>query len=167
MIPQVLTNMNLFIDGKGFAGDNVSLTLPKLKIKSEDHRAGGMDAPIKVDLGMEAMEASFALAGMSQDALKFFGLADQAAFSGAFRGAYKNTKGETVAAVATLRGQLQEVDHGDWKPGDKAETKMTAALEYYKLEISDKAIYEIDVPNMVRIIDGKDQLADVRKALGM
>ncbi|MCF3993620.1 phage major tail tube protein, partial [Pseudomonas aeruginosa] len=35
MIPQTLTNTNLFIDGVSFAGDVPSLTLPKLAVKTE------------------------------------------------------------------------------------------------------------------------------------
>ena len=77
MIPQTLYNLNLFIDGVNFAGIATQVTPPKLKIKAEDYRGGGMDAPIKMDLGLEALEANFSLSGMSVEALRFFGLADQ------------------------------------------------------------------------------------------
>ena len=43
MIPETLANMNLFADGISFQGDVPSLTLPKLTLKTEEHRAGGMD----------------------------------------------------------------------------------------------------------------------------
>ena len=86
MIPQTLYNLNLFIDGVNFAGIATQVTPPKLKIKAEDYRGGGMDAPIKMDLGLEALEANFALSGISIDALRLFGLADQSAFNGVFRG---------------------------------------------------------------------------------
>ncbi|WP_243260345.1 phage major tail tube protein, partial [Pseudomonas aeruginosa] len=52
MIPQTLTNTNLFIDGVSFAGDVPSLTLPKLAVKTEQYRAGGMDAPVSIDMGL-------------------------------------------------------------------------------------------------------------------
>ncbi|TDA49182.1 phage major tail tube protein, partial [Burkholderia pyrrocinia] len=60
-----------------------------------------------------------------------------------------------------------EYDPGSWKPGSTSELKYTAELTYYKAEIDGSVICEIDVLNMIRIIDGVDQLADVRKALGM
>ena len=167
MIPQTLTNFNLFVDGKGFAGLASQVTLPKLKIKSEEFRAGGMDAPVKMDLGLEAMEAGFTMTGVAKDVLKFFGLADQTAFNGSFRGAFRDQKGAVVPAVITFRGMLEEVDMGDWKPGDKTETKFNAALSYYKLEVEGATVYEIDPIGMIRIIDGTDQLTEIRAAIGM
>ena len=44
--------------------------------------------------GLEALEANFALSGISIEALRFFGLADQSAFNGVFRGAFRSHKGE-------------------------------------------------------------------------
>lgn len=167
MIPQTLTNFNLFVDGKGFAGQAAQLTLPKLKIKAEDYRAGGMDVPIKMDLGMEAMEAGFTVNGISKDVLKFFGLADQTAFNGVFRGAFKDQKGAVVPAIVTFKGLLQELDMGDWKPGEKSETKFTVGLSYYKLEVEGATVYEIDPTGMIRIVDGTDQLTEIRSAIGM
>lgn len=167
MIPQTLVNMNLFVDGKGFAGLATTLTPPTLTIKKEEHRAAGMDAPVNMDVGMEAMEASFALSGISTDVLKFFGLADQTAFGAVFRGAFKDLKGAVVAAEVTTRGMLSEINPGDWKSGEKAEATHAVACTYYKLEVDGEVIHEIDVLGMVRMINGVDQLAAVRAAIGL
>lgn len=167
MIPQTLVNMNLFVDGKGFAGQVTSITLPKVKRKTDEHRAGGMDGPVKMGMGMEMMEASFALSGMPTDALVFFGIADDTAFNGNFRGAFKNQKGEVVAVIATFRGMLEEIDMGDWKPGEKAETKYSISPSYYKLEVDGQVIYELDYLNNIRTINGKDEAAEERSAIGM
>lgn len=167
MIPQTLYNFNLFIDGTSFAGLATQVTPPKLKIKTDDYRAGGMDAPIKLDLGMEALEAGFTLGSAAKEALQFFGIADQTGFNCVFRGALKNQKGEVVAAVMTCRGMLTELDQGDWKPGDKSESKYSIALSYYKFELDGDVIYEIDPLNSVRIVDGVDQLAAIRAAIGV
>jgi uncharacterized protein len=167
VIPQTFYNFNLFVDGTSYAGVASQVTLPKLKLKTDDHRGGGMDAPVKMDTGMEALEAGFSMTGVSKDALRFFGLADQTAFNGVFRGAFKDQKGAVVAAIATFRGLLHEVDMGDWKPGEKADTKYNVGCSYYKLEVDGKAIYEIDVVAGTRVIDGKDQLAAVRQAMGI
>ena len=42
MIPQTFYNLNLFIDGMNFAGIATQVTPPKLKIKAEDYRGGGL-----------------------------------------------------------------------------------------------------------------------------
>jgi P2 family phage contractile tail tube protein len=67
--------------------DAPELSPPKLKMKTEDYRAGGMDAPVKIDQGMEGRQAAFSMGSVERDVLKFFGLADNNAFNATFRGA--------------------------------------------------------------------------------
>ncbi|MFJ7144280.1 phage major tail tube protein [Pseudomonas protegens] len=167
MIPETLANMNLFADGVSFQGDVPSLTLPKLTLKTEEHRVGGMDLPVELDMGMEKQEAGFTTTGVRRESLKLFGLADGTAFNGVFRGAFKGLKGKVTPVIVTLRGMLKEVDMGDWKAGDKAEIKHNVALTYYKLEVDGRLIYEIDALGMKRVINGVDQLAAQRSALGL
>lgn len=167
MIPQNLVNMSLSVDGRGYAGVVTSLTLPKLSVKTEEHRAGGMDVPIDFDMGMEKLEASFSLSGWDPDVLKTYGLVAGNSVAVVFRGAFRNDNAQVVAAVATMRGMLKEVDPGDWKPGDKAEEKNLIALRYYKMEVDGQLIHEIDVLGMKRIIGGTDQLSAVAAALGV
>ncbi|MER2298415.1 MAG: phage major tail tube protein [Pseudomonas sp.] len=167
MIPETLANLNLFVDGISFQGDVPSLTLPKLTMKMEEHRPGGMDIPVELDMGMDKLEASFTTTGVRREALKFFGLADGTAFNGTFRGAFKGLKGAIKPVVVTLRGTLKEIDMGDWKPGDKAEIKHGISPTYYKLEVDGRMVYEIDALGMKRVIDGVDQLAAQRSALGL
>jgi len=167
MIPETLANLNLFVDGVSFQGDVPSLTLPKLTMKMEEHRPGGMDMPVEMDMGMEKQEANFTTTGVRKEALKFYGLADGTAFNGTFRGAFKGLKGVIKPVVVTLRGTLKEIDMGDWKPGDKAEIKHAVGLTYYKLEVDGSTIYEIDALGMKRVINGVDQLAAQRSALGL
>ncbi|MFM9500773.1 phage major tail tube protein, partial [Streptomyces galilaeus] len=49
MLPQVIRAMNLFADGKGYAGVVEEVTPPKLTLKTEEFKAGGMDAPLELD----------------------------------------------------------------------------------------------------------------------
>lgn len=167
MVPQTLYLMNLFIDGVSFSGDVPTLSLPKLAIKTDEYRAGGMDMAIEMDQGMEKMEASFSTRGVRRDAMKYFGLADGSAFNAVFRGSFKEHKARTTSVVATLRGMLKELDFGDWKPGEPAEFKYAIAVSYYKLEVAGSLMYEIDPVNCVRVINGVDQLASVRRDLGL
>ncbi|MFK3907894.1 phage major tail tube protein [Pseudomonas monteilii] len=167
LIPETLANTNLFVDGVSFQGDVPSLTLPKLTLKTEEHRAGGMDIGIELDMGMEKMESNFTTTGVRKESLKFYGLADGNGFNGTFRGSFKGQRGATKAVVVTLRGLLKELDMGDWKAGDKAEVKHGIAVTYYKLEVGGELIYEIDPIGMKRVINGTDQLASQRSDLGL
>ncbi len=167
MIPETLANLNLFVDGISFQGDVPSLTLPKLTLKMEEHRPGGMDMPVELDMGMEKQEASFTTTGVRREALNHFGLADGTEFNGTFRGAFKGLKGAIKPVAVTLRGSLKEIDMGDWKAGDKAEIKHAVALTFYKLEVDGRVVYEIDALGMRRVINGVDQLGAQRQALGL
>jgi P2 family phage contractile tail tube protein len=126
-----------------------------------------MDGEIDMDTGLEKLEASFSTNGVRKEAMKFLGLADQTAFNGSFRGSFKEQKGRFVGTVATIRGMLKEVDPGSWKPGDKAEFKYAVSVSYYKFEIDGVVMYEIDPANSVRVINGVDQLQQMRTQLGV
>jgi P2 family phage contractile tail tube protein len=167
MIPEMLTNCVMFADGVSFSGDVPSMTLPKLSVKTEEYRGGGMSGPVDLPTGLEKLEAAFTTNGVRKEALKFFGLADQTACNLVFRGSFRGQKGTVKSVTVTLRGSLKEVDMGDWKPGDKAEIKHAVAVTYYKLEIDGRVMFEIDFANMVQVINGVDQLAAERTALGL
>ena len=167
MIPETLANLNLFVDGVSFQGNVTSLTLPKLTLKTQEHRVGGMDTAIEIDQGMEKLAAEFSTSGVRPESLKFFGLADSTAFNGTFRGAFKGLKGKITPVVGTLRGTLKEVDMGEWKTASESAVKHAVALTCYKLEIDGRPMYEIDPLGMKRVINGVDQLAAQRSALGL
>lgn len=161
-----LKNINLSVDGRGYAGEVSELNPPKLSLKMEEHRGGGMDAPVEFDVGMDKLEASFGLTSSSAAVLKRWGLSG-AETTLVFRAAYKEHAGGVKAAVITMTGKVKEVDRGSWKPGDKGENKFTIALSYYKEELDSETLIEIDILGMKRIIGGVDQLEAERTALGL
>lgn len=167
MIPEVLVNTNLFVDGMSFAGDVPSMTLPKIVVKTDEYRGGGMGGSIEMDMGMEKMEAGFVTTGVRRESMKYVGLADQTACNAVFRGAFKGQKGRITPVVATVRGMIKELDMGDWKAGEKAELKYSIAVTYYKLEIDGRVMYEIDPVACVRVINGVDQYTAIRSALAL
>ena len=72
MIPQTLFNTNMFIGGQSLQGDVPSLSLPKVTVKTEEYRGGGMDASVTMDMGLEKLEAGFATNGVRREVLKYF-----------------------------------------------------------------------------------------------
>ncbi|MDH5179761.1 MAG: phage major tail tube protein [Gammaproteobacteria bacterium] len=167
MITDVLKNMALFIDGRGYAGKADEIVPPKLTLKTEEYRAGGMDAPIEVDMGMEKLEASFTLSAFDKEVLKLFGLAAGNQVPMTFRSALEAEDGTITPVVMSMRGKIREVDMGTWKSGEKATLKVTMGLHYYKLTHGQDVVHEIDVENMIRMVNGTDQLANQRSALGI
>ncbi|QOD84190.1 phage major tail tube protein [Chromobacterium haemolyticum] len=167
MVPDTLTNMNLHIAGRSYAGKVSQLQLPKLKRKTDAHRGGGMDAEVDMAVGLEKLEGGFSLTGFDRESLSYFGLADGGGFNGTFRGAFTDRRGKVVGVEVDFRGLLTEVDMGTWEPGKKNETKYNVSLDFYKLAADGAVVFEIDPLNNVRTIGGKDELAAERAALGI
>lgn len=167
MLDDVLKNMALFIDGRGYAGNVEELTLPKLSMKTEEFRAGGMDAPIDIEMGMEKLESEFTLTRFDKEVLKLFGLAPGNQTPMTIRGAVASDNGTQTQVIVNLQGNIKEMDFGSWKSGDKATLKLSISIRYYKLTHGQDIVHEIDIPNMVRNIGGVDQLAKTRIALGI
>lgn len=166
--PRILKNMNLFVDGRGYAGKVDELSLPSLALKTEEHRAGGMDVPIQVDMGMEAMEMSCTLSDFDPDVFRSFGLLDSVGLPITVRGATQAQGSATVTpVVVNVRGGWKTIDPGAWSPGNKNPLSLTCAASYFRLTIGGEDLVEIDAINMVRRINGVDQLEGQRTAIGL
>lgn len=166
-LPKILRNFSLYVDGIGYAGKVTEATPPTLTVKTDEFRAGGMDAPVEIDMGMEALNLSFILAEYSDSLLGQFGLLDQNAVRVALRGAMVDNGTAATSIVVNGTGHFKEFDPGNFVAGDNTEAKLNMGLRYYKMTIGGDVIHEIDVENMVRIINGEDQLASIRTAIGI
>lgn len=163
----VIKNYNLFVDGRGYAGQIEDFTPPVLSTKDEEFRAGGMDAPLKLRMGMEALSAGFNLIAFDANVLALFGVTTGAATPFVARAALESFNGAVTAVVHTMRGRINKLDQGTVKSGDKAALNVEMQLSYYKLQHGARVIHEVDVENMICVVDGKDVLAAQRAAIGL
>lgn len=167
-LPAKLKNMNLFNDGVSYIGLVPEVTLPKLTRSMEEYRAGGMDSPIKVDMGGEAMELEWKAGGIIVHAIRQYGATTHDAVMLRFAGAYQSDDSGAVMPVeVVVRGRHEEIDMGSAKPGDDTEHTVKTTLSYYKLVINGRTEIEIDVLNMIFIVNGVDRLAAQRAAVGL
>lgn len=164
---QILKNFNLYVDGRGYAGNIDEVTLPALTIVEEDYRAGGMDAPVGIDMGMEKLEASFKLSKFDRDVLAQFGVAPGAAVPFILRGALESLDGTVQAVVVTMLGKIRSIETDTITPGAKAAQTFTLSLQAYRYQQDGVIVHDIDVLNMVRIVNGVDRLAAIRDAIGL
>jgi len=167
MITDILKNMSLFVDGRGYAGKVDEVVPPKLTLVTEEHRAGGMDAPVELDMGMEKLEMDFSSAAFDVELLRLFGVAPGNEVPLTIRGALESEDGTVTPLIINVRGKYRELDMGTWKPGEKVPLKAMVSLKYYKLTHGQDVVHEIDVEGMTRIINGVDQLEGQRSALGL
>lgn len=165
MLPRILKNFNLFIDGRGYAGKVDEVVLPKLTHKTEEHMAGGMDTPIEIELGTEKLTMEYTMSEFNPDLLTDWGLVQGGNRRIMLRGSLEN---ELSIERLTIRGygRVKEIDGGSLKAQEKSTCKFVMGLLYYKLSIGSKDLIEIDVINMRRVINGIDQLALRRINLG-
>ncbi len=166
--PQVLKNHMLFVDGQFYAGRVEEVNPPKMAIKMEAFREGGMDIAIGLDMGMEGpLEASYTMVEYNADLEAKFGRIAGADTLFVIRGAMQR-QGEDAKPIAHfMRGRYKETDPGAWKSGEKTTMKHTISLSYYRKEIDGRVVCEIDVMNMVRNINGFDEMLSQRAALGI
>ena len=161
----ILAIFALTVDGRGLHGDVEDFTPPPLKLKMEEMKNGGMDMAVKIEMGMEAMTASFTLTKYDANIRSLFG-ASGISFTG--RGSLRSVDSTVEKPVLiNLRGTLSELDSGAWKSGEMAKLKCTIECSYYKETVDGSVITEIDPRNMVRIIGGEDQIESRRRNLAI
>ncbi len=163
----VRKQINLFVDGRGMAGQIVEYNAPQLTLKTEEFQGGGMYGPLELTLGHEALVCDFTLLSYDPNVLALFGVTEgeQAQFTA--RQAMESYDGEVTAVVHNMRGKIKQIEPGTSKPGEMPSLKITVALSYYKETIGARLIHEVDVENMVFVKNGADVLGAIRNALGI
>ena len=164
---KILKAFCLYVDGKGFAGEVEDFTPPKLSIKTDEVRAGGMDSPLSIDVGMEKLEVTFTLVGFQESVIQLFGLLPGLDTALILRGALEDYDGTVTPIIHTCRGRLREVDPGTYKAGERAALKVAADLNFYSILVAGAPVVTIDTKNMIRQIGGTDRLAKIRQAIGL
>lgn len=167
-LPAKLKHFNIFNDAHSYMGEVKEITLPKLIHLTEEWRAGGMDIPVEVVLGQEALNLEWKLGGYNTQVFKQFGLEKIEGTILRFTGALQNDdSGEVKSVEVVMRGRHKEIDTGSASAGDDTEMNIVTALTYYKLSIDGEDLIEIDALNMIQKINGVDKLEKHRQALGV
>lgn len=166
--PSKLKQLMMFNNGTAFIGETVSITVPKLVRKLEDYRGGGMSRPVKVDMGGEPLEMEAVYGGPMRDVLRQYGQLNLSGVQQRFVGSHQNDDTGAVDVVEIVtRGRHEEIDMGEWKPGEDTEFKVKSQLSYFKLTWNRVVEIEIDVLGMIEIVGGVDLMADHRAAMGL
>ncbi|UZV40226.1 major tail tube protein [Acidovorax phage Acica] len=167
-LPRVLKNFAAFVDGTNYRGETPEIKLPTLSRKIEEYRSGGMNGPVGIDLGQEKMEAEIKAAGWVQGLASKWGARTHDAVLIRFAGGIQaDDDGAVIPVEVVMRGRLQERDPGNAKAGDNTERTYKFHLSYYKETVDGRVEIEIDLVNMVEVVNGVDNLAAMRAALGI
>jgi P2 family phage contractile tail tube protein len=163
----ILKYLNLFVDGRGHAGKIEEYNAPDLTLTTEDFRGGGMDAPIDIEMGMEKLTTSYVVTSYDANLLALWGVKTGAPIQLTARGSLESLDGTTKPVVHNMTGKLLSVARGTWGSGSKPSLTITQTLTYYREVHDGRVINEIDVINMIRVVDGVDQLAAHRANIGL
>lgn len=163
----VRKNFNLFVDGTSYAGQVDEVTPPKLTLKTEEYRAGGMNTPVKLGMGTEVMDADFTMVAFDRKVLALFGIAEGQFVQFTLRENLESYDGTATPVIHSMRGKITEFDQGTVKAGDKPAIKVALNLSYYKLQHGDVVVQEVDAVNMIHIVNGVDIMATQRANLGI
>lgn len=166
-IQHILSNLNAFVAGKGYLGRVAEFSPPKLSPVVREYKAGGMAAEVAIPMGaVEKLEASFTMTGYDPDLFRQFAVVPGRLVQLRFTGAMNDYDGACRPIEISLRAVLA-FEPDAWKPTEASDLKITAMCHYYKLDVEGRTVHEIDPVNMVAVIDGADQLAEMRAALGV
>ena len=166
-IQYVLRKFMVYADGFGKMGEGENCKLPTMEVTTEDFRGGGMDTPARVDLGVAPLVLEFKLSSFDPQVYNLWGQYPGLERLFTMRGSLAHNDGTPFAAVASCQGNLHKSESDDFTPYAKIMHTFTVNLNYYKLTIGDRPIYEIDVINGRRVVNGVDQLRNDHIALGM
>lgn len=158
----------MFNEGQAFVGETISITPPKLVRKLEDYRAGGMDRPIKIDMGGEPLEMEAVYGGPMRQILNQAQMLGVGGVYQRFVGSYQDDAVGTFHTIEMVtRGRHEEIDLGEWKPGEAGEFKVKSQLSYLKITMDGAELCEIDVLGMISRVGGVDMMAPHRSAFGL
>lgn len=161
-IPKKLKNCNAHVDGVGYLGRVAEFEEPNLAIATEDWRGGGMIGPVKIDTGLEAMEAKLKMGGHEAGLIRKFGTTQVDGVRVRLTGAYQADDGTPAQAVEVyIGGRFSEIAPGTSKPGDDTEQEFTVPLAYYRREVNGRVEVEIDMIAGTFIVDGQDRYAEI------
>ncbi|MGE9266447.1 phage major tail tube protein [Escherichia coli] len=163
-LPRQLKNFNLYLDGGSYAGRADTITLPELNFVRESHRAGGMDGPRSIEMGMELLTASMVISDADPRMIALMGRDDIPIVA---RGSVQEQGKAPEPVIVNMRGLFAGLSFGQWQPGTKSTQTLTAELGYFRYRQKDQEYCEIDILNMIRKFDGIDQLAAHRDNIGI
>ncbi|MFJ7315061.1 phage major tail tube protein [Pseudomonas sp. NPDC098747] len=169
-MPRKLKNLNLFNEGQNYLGVAKSVTLPALGRKMEAYRGGGMNGPVKADLGFsdDGIQLEWKTGGLDLISLRQFGAVNAAAIGMRFSGSFQqDDTGEISAVEVVVRGRHETIEMGDAQPGEDTEHSITTTCSYYKLIVDNEEIIEVDLLNFIENVNGVDMLQKQRSAIGL
>ena len=166
-----LTNANMYNDGASLLGKCEEITLPSIKAKTSEHKALGMVMSLNIPSGFEAMNGKVKWNAIYPDLIAAFGSpykTNKIQVRGNLEtwDAAGRTQQQGVVAFLTVRFKDALPSIG-LKQNDNSEQESEYECSYYRLEVGGQKLIEIDAFAQIFFVNGTDELAGYRAALGI
>lgn len=168
MIPSIIKSCSVKINGNDKIIGIAEFTLPDLTFKEEEINVLGLGAMKEVVVTMpEAMSTTIKFLGVDKTALKLkAGKGINLVLAAAIQIVDENDNSGEMALFANIKGTIKSHKLGTVGPNGKLEPEIEINLSYFKLEIDNDVLYEIDQRNEVLVLDGEDLRAGVNAIIG-
>jgi len=160
-VPQVVSDVNVFVDGIGFAGvvDKENFKLPEIEEITETIKNGGFERSYGTGI-FKKLEFEFTLKEIHPIVYTALGTAKKTG-----KGAMFICKGNAVqdgkkkGFIATITSSNFGISHKG------ADTTIKGEARFYMFEIGGVPLVTMDTDNLIANIGGIDYLEEVRKNL--
>lgn len=168
MIPSIIKSCSVKINGNDKVIGIAEFTLPDLTFKEEEINVLGLGAMKEVVVTMpEAMSTTIKFLGVDKTALKLkAGKGINLVLAAAIQIVDENDNSGEMALFANIKGTIKSHKIGTVGPNGKLEPEIEINLSYFKLEIDNDVLYEIDQRNEVLVLDGEDLRAGINAIIG-
>jgi len=162
-------NARVYIDGTDFIAKAEEVDLPKVQFKFVDAKGLGLYSEFQLPSGLEKMEAKIKFNSLYSD---FIAIASDpfTAHYVVVRGSnqYWTQSGvsQELPVKAEMRGFFKEFEQGNLKIAEAPTPEATLSVIYYKLQLDDQDVLEIDVINNIYRINGSDILQNYKINIG-
>lgn len=165
MIPHIVSEYNVYLNGEKMVGVSDDTTLPTVKSKTTDvegvgilgainHPALGEFESMEQEIGFNLIQSHFA-------DMMAVGKHVQLTFRAAQQLLNKSLGIQHIGLRIVEEGEVKEFTPGKIKKGEGMDAKAKIEVTYLLIESNGEALIEIDKLNGVYRVKGADQLADV------
>jgi P2 family phage contractile tail tube protein len=163
--PRLIRAFNVFVDGFGYLGVAQKADLPQPKIATESYRGSGMEMPVANDMGLEAMTAKVT---MGEYVPRLFDLLGKRITMTLRPGERALEDGASRPFVFTMDGLITAPGFDALEQGKASMMHLTMEIDRLRVFVDGAAKWDLsNRPGAPRIVNGVDQLADLRASMGI
>lgn len=166
-IPEMISNFNVYSAGSAMIGVTGEVTMPTMTAMTSTVSGPGVlgEYETPVPGHFSEIEQTIPFRTLYADAFKMITVGEVTEVT--LRNSMQGTDGQgniiQTPMRIVMRGRCKKIESGKVKVGNGMDAAITLGLIYLLVEVDGNSKIELDKLNQVYKIDGKDQLADIKR----